>query len=74
MPCVNADGTVTATARALLKSLETPLSAEEIAGKLGLPLFRVRSSLREMVEAGLVVVQGDRYQASEEGKRRAAAV
>jgi predicted transcriptional regulator len=73
MACVSADGTITATAKALLKSLEIPLSAEEIAGKMGLPLFRVRGSLREMVEAGLVVVQGDKYQASEEGKKKAAA-
>lgn len=73
MACVNADGTLTATARALLQSLEAPLSAAEIAAKLGLPLFRVRSSLREMAEAGLVVIQGDRYLASEEGKKRAAA-
>jgi len=73
MACVNADGTITATARALLKSLETPLSAEEVSGRLGQPLFRVRSSLREMLEAGLVVAQGDQYQVSEEGKKKAAA-
>jgi predicted transcriptional regulator len=73
MACVNADGTITATAKALLKSLETPLGVEEIAARLGSPLFKVRSSLREMLEAGLVVVQGDKYQASEEGKKKAAA-
>jgi predicted transcriptional regulator len=73
MACVNADGTVTATAKALLKSLETPLSAEEIAGRLGLPLFRIRSSLRELTEAGFVVIQGDKYQVSEEGRKKAAA-
>ena len=72
MACVNSDGTITATAKALLKSLETPLTAEEIAGRLGSPLFKVRSSLREMLEAGLVVVQGDKYQANEEGKKKAA--
>jgi predicted transcriptional regulator len=72
MACVNADGTITATAKALLKSLETPLGVEEIAARLGSPLFKVRSSLREMLEAGLVVVQGDKYQATEEGKKKAA--
>jgi len=70
MACVNVDGTITATTKALLKSLETPLGVEEIAARLGSPLFKVRSSLREMIEAGLVVVQGDRYQATEEGKKK----
>ena len=73
MACVNADGTITPTAKALLKSLDTPLGAEEIAARLGSPLFKVRSSLREMLEAGLVVPLGDKYQASEEGKKKAAA-
>ena len=73
MACVNADGTITATAKALLKTLEIPLSAEEIAGRLGLPLFRVRSSLRELAVAGFVVIQGDKYRTSEEGKRKAEA-
>jgi Mn-dependent DtxR family transcriptional regulator len=73
MACVNADGTITATAKALLKSLETALSAEDIARRLGQPLFRVRSSLRELAEAGFVVAQGDKYQTTEEGKKKAAA-
>jgi predicted transcriptional regulator len=73
MACVNPDGTISPSAKALLKGLETPLSAEEVSGRLGQPLFRVRSSLREMLEAGLIVVQGDKYQASEEGKKKAAA-
>ena len=73
MACVNPDGTISPSAKALLKSLETPLGADEVSGRLGQPLFRVRSSLREMVEAGLVVVHGDKYQASEEGKKKAAA-
>jgi predicted transcriptional regulator len=73
MACVNADGTITATAKALLKGLETPLTAEEVSGRLGQPLFRVRSSLRELVEAGFVKAQGDRYQVTEEGKKKAEA-
>jgi predicted transcriptional regulator len=71
--CVNADGTITATAKALLKSLETPRGVEETAAVLGFPLFRVRSSLRELAAAGLVITQGDKYQTTEEGKKKAAA-
>jgi predicted transcriptional regulator len=73
MACVNADGTITATAKALLKGLGAPQRAEDIAGRLGLPLFRVRSSLRELTEAGLVIAQADKYVASEEGKKKAQA-
>jgi len=73
MACVSADGTITATAKALIKSLEVPLGAEEIAARLGSPLFKVRSSLRELVEAGLIVAEGDKYSATEAGKKKAAA-
>lgn len=73
MACVNADGTITPTAKALLQSLETPRGAEEIAAALGLPLFRVRSSLRELAEAGLVAAEGDHYRTTEEGRKKAAA-
>jgi predicted transcriptional regulator len=73
MACVNADGTITPTARALLNTLESPLGAEEIAARLNVPLFRVRSSLREMVDAGLVVAQDEKFQATEEGKAKAKA-
>ncbi len=73
MACVNPDGTISPSAKALLKALETPLGVEEIAARLGSPLFKIRSSLREMLEAGLVVVQGDKYIASEEGKKKATA-
>jgi predicted transcriptional regulator len=72
MACVNPDGTLSPSATALLKSLETPLGTEEIAARLGSPLFKVRSSLRELVAAGLVEVREDKYIASEEGKKRAA--
>lgn len=70
MACVNADGTITETARSLLKAVESPLGAEEIAARLGLPLFRVRSSLREMAEAGLILSQGDDFVISGEGRKK----
>ena len=72
MACVNADGTITPTAKALLKSLETPRSAEEIAETLGFPLFRVRSSLRELAAAGWIAVRDEKYLTTEDGKKKAA--
>lgn len=55
MPCIQADGTLTLTAMFLLKSLaERPLPPEEIARRLGEPVFKVRGNLREMIGAGLI--------------------
>jgi predicted transcriptional regulator len=54
---------------AVLRSLKDgTLSPEEIAGKTGQPLFRVRSGLRELKNAGFVENTGDKYGLSEVGK------
>lgn len=61
MACVNPDGTLTGSAQAILEALRTAGTAEQIAPITGLPLFRVRSALRELVAAGLVVNQEGLY-------------
>ena len=48
MACVNPDGTLSTSAKELLKILNSPMTAEEISQKLNGPMFKVRSSLREM--------------------------
>jgi predicted transcriptional regulator len=54
----------------MLRALKGGLgSPEEVAGKAGLPLFRVRSGLRELTEAGLAKQKGDKYELSEEGAK-----
>ena len=58
MGCVNPDGTLTGSAQAILAALRTVGTADQIAPITGLPLFRVRSALRELVTAGLVGVGG----------------
>jgi predicted transcriptional regulator len=50
--------------RALQAGLKSP---EEIARDTGLPLFRVRSGLRELTQAGLADQKEDRYKLSEKG-------
>ncbi len=62
MPCLNPDGTLSPTARRILGALpETAspeaVSAEVLALETGLPLFRVRASVREALNGGLVVEQ-----------------
>ena len=64
MACISADGTLSASGRAMLAALERPATEEEVAGVTGLPLFRVRSGLRELVAAGLVSQQGGRFVAT----------
>lgn len=63
MACVSADGTLTASGRAILDAVRRPASAEEVAEATGLPLYRVRSGLREMA-AGIVAEESGRFSAT----------
>jgi predicted transcriptional regulator len=54
----------------MLRALQAGLgSPEEIAKNTGLPLFRVRSSLRELAQAGLADEKGDSYKLTEKGTK-----
>jgi len=54
----------------MLHALKSGLgSPEEIAGSVGLPLFRVRSGLRELTQAGLAIEKNDKYELTEEGAK-----
>ena len=59
MACVNTDGTLTQSARSVLSAAHEPTLPDEIAAQTGLPLYRIRSSLRELREAGLIEAQLD---------------
>ena len=62
MSCITPDGIPTSSCLALLKSLDkTVLSSQEIAAKTGQPLFRVRSDLFELVSAGFVEEDSEKY-------------
>jgi predicted transcriptional regulator len=52
----------------MLHALKSGLgSPEEIAKDAGLPLFRVRSGLRELTQAGLATQRNDKYELTEKG-------
>jgi len=68
MPCVSPDGSVTESAKKVLSAAAEEKSAEEIAKAAGLPLFRVRSSIRELVDAGLIESRNGTYRTTEQGK------
>ena len=70
MACVNPDGTLSTSAKELLKILNNPITAEEISQKLNRPMFKVRSSIREMLEAELISLVEDKYVITEEGKKK----
>jgi len=70
MACVNPDGTLTPSAKAMLSALSSPLAFEEVAESTGLPLFRIRSSIREMLEAGLVEKEEGKYAATKLGREK----
>ena len=68
MACISPDGKPTESGTKMLRALELGLGIpEEIAMEAGLPLFRVRSGLRELTEAGLAEQQGYNYKLSAKG-------
>jgi len=68
MACVSPDGKPTESGSKMLRALQAGLkSPEEIAKSTGLPLFRVRSGLRELAQAGLADQKEDSYKLSEKG-------
>jgi predicted transcriptional regulator len=73
MACINPDGTVTPSARSILRAAQSPLTPAEIAAATSLPLYRIRSSLRELVQAELLREEGERYVLTETGKKHIAA-
>lgn len=68
MACVSPDGKPTESGVQMLRALRSGLGPpEEIAKDTGLPLFRVRSGLRELSQAGLANQKNDEYEITEKG-------
>ena len=68
MACISPDGKPTESGTKMLRALQAGLkSPEEVAQETGLPLFRVRSGLREISQAGLAEQKEDRYKLSDKG-------
>ena len=68
MACISDDGTLTLTASFLLKNLaQQPLPPEEIAKRLGEPIFKVRGNLRELSGAGYIQEKDGVYTLTDEG-------
>ncbi len=51
-------------------ALRTPMTPEEAATETGVPLFKVRSGIREFLAAGLVQAADDKFQTTPDGLAR----
>ena len=70
MPCVSADGKPTKSGIEMLSALKGGASTTDaLSGATGMPMFRVRSGLRQLVNAGLVEQVDDKYQLTPEGSK-----
>lgn len=68
MACVTDRGNLSEQAKKLLELLKTqPTPAEQLAQSLDAPLFKVRASLREMTDAGLILETVEGYTVTEKG-------
>ena len=67
MPCVWPDGSLSSSGRLMLAAVGPDSTAEDVAGTTGIPLFRVRSSLRELLAAGFINEQGGHFKQTAQG-------
>jgi DNA-binding IclR family transcriptional regulator len=67
MACLNSDGSLTVVAGAILEAVATAGDPADVAAATGLPLYRVRSGLREMLQSGLVETQEAGYALTDRG-------
>lgn len=70
MACINPDGSLSWSAKLILEAMQEPTTLEDVAKQVKLPLFRVRSSVREISGAGLVAEADGKYTTTEAGLER----
>lgn len=63
MPCIQGNTTLSVTEIDSINGLlkERPLSDVEVSEKMNLPLFKVRSKLRELVQLEYLIKKNDKY-------------
>jgi predicted transcriptional regulator len=69
MACIDAQGNITRSAELILLSMMKPVSLEEAAAQSNLPLFRIRSAIRELGKAGFITKADNNFQTTSKGIR-----
>lgn len=67
MACINPDGTLTRPGRAILEAMRQTAPLNQVSAGSGVPLYRVRSVIRELLDAGLAAADGELYKVTEKG-------
>jgi hypothetical protein len=70
MACIYPDGRLTDSCKKILSATKEPLSPEEIATASDSPLFKVRSSIRELTDAGLMEERFGKYVITSRGEEK----
>ncbi|MFP5275479.1 MAG: hypothetical protein ACLGPM_00065 [Acidobacteriota bacterium] len=68
MACVNARGEISESARQILIALLEGAPLSQVAVHTGLPLYRIRSAMRELGAAGLAVETAEGWKTTETGR------
>ncbi len=68
MACVNASGEISEAARKILTAMAETVPLSEVAAQTGLPMYRIRSAMRELSEAGLAVELEGGWKTTETGR------
>jgi hypothetical protein len=70
MACISPDGVLTEQATQVLRLLLPGRTLEALAEEGGLPLYRLRSSARELMQAGLVEEADGTYRTTAAGQAK----
>lgn len=68
MACVDPEGRLSPVARKVLAAIAGGADVPEVAQLAAVPVFRVRASLRELAEAGLLESEGATFRLTEAGR------
>ncbi len=67
MVCLPSDDILGSTGVSVLLTLSTPTTLEDVAQRTGLPLFRVRGTVRRLLEAGFTHQVNQMYEITAAG-------
>jgi|YelNatPaOPRAMG01_1025707.scaffolds.fasta_scaffold89683_2 predicted transcriptional regulator len=73
MACIKPDGTLTSSARMIMNVMKDHDQLEEVSQLTGIPLYLVRVTARELVEAGLAEEHEGHYHLTADGLQRLSA-